>query len=432
MGNKAMKRSGIATKVVAEACRLLLGAVFVFSGFVKAVDPMGFEIKIGEYLSAWGVEGFKMAVAVTAFNLIALEFTIGIGLLLGVYRRYTSVAALVLMAFMTPLTLYVALFNPVTDCGCFGDAIVISNWATFLKNIVLLSAACFVCARRRRILSCFTTRTRWFVPLFAYLGCMYFAYWNYNHLPVIDFRPYKEGVNIPEQMAVPEGAPEDEYRYSFVYEKDGVKKAFSLDDYPEDDSSWTFVESQSELLKKGYVPPIAAFNIFDREGSDVTDVILSHDGDVLLLVAPRVEEADDECAGDISNLYDYAERHGIPFYCVTGSTVEGASVWIARTGAEYPFLEADETLLKTIIRSNPGLVWLNNGVIRRKWHFNDMPEEEALARLTALPAEETDSSRERRSRLYVSISAFVLPLLLVWTYDFALFRRRRKHSGGAR
>ncbi|MDR1344547.1 MAG: DoxX family protein [Tannerellaceae bacterium] len=420
-----MKRKELIIKVVAETCRLLLGAVFVFSGIVKAVDPMGFEIKMGEYLSAWGIEGYEMTIALAAFNLIAIEFTIGVCLLLGVYRRYTSMMALALMAFMTPLTLYVAIFNPVTDCGCFGDAIVISNQATFFKNIVLLAAACFVYAKHDKLLSCFTTRTRWFVPLFAYFSCLSFAYWNYNHLPLIDFRPYKVGVNIPEQMAIPEGAPVDEYRYSFVYEKDGVKKTFSLEDYPQNDPSWTFVESHTELLKKGYTPPIAAFNIFDPEGNDVTDLILEHEGEVFLLIAAHIEDANDECAGNISNLYDYAERHGIPFYCVTGSSAEAAEDWIAHTGAEYPFLEADETLLKTIIRSNPGLVLIDNGTILRKWHYNDMPEEEDIIRLTSLSPEEEDTSRERQAGIYISLSAFTIPLLLVWIYDLALFRRRK-------
>ncbi|MDR1919478.1 MAG: DoxX family protein [Tannerellaceae bacterium] len=416
----------LAIKTLVEFCRLLIGVVFVFSGFVKAIDPMGFEIKISEYLAVWGMGAFQPLALIGAFNLIAIEFTLGVGILLGVYRRYASLLALALMLVMTPLTLYLALFNPVTDCGCFGDALVISNWETFFKNIVLLGASVFVFVHYRKMLSCYTLKVRWFVPLFAYVCCLFFSYWNYNHLPLIDFRPYKTGVNIPAQMSIPEGAPEDEYRYSFVYEKEGVKKEFSLDDYPAEDSSWTFVESRLELIKKGYIPPIASFNLLDREGNEATDWVLNQEGDVFLLIAARLEEASDERIGEISNLYDYALEQGIPFYCLTGSSGETIKTWTEQTGAEYPFLEADEALLKTIIRSNPGLVWLKSGTILEKWHYNDLPGEEKIARLLTAYREGGGGKEKQKSWIYISVLTFTLPLLLVWIYDLLQFRRKRK------
>jgi uncharacterized membrane protein YphA (DoxX/SURF4 family) len=414
-------------KSAAEFCRLLVGTVFVFSGFVKAIDPMGFEIKMGEYLSVWGLDALRSLSVIAAFNLIAVEFTIGVCMLLGVYRRYTSMLALGLMMLMTPLTLYLALFNPVTDCGCFGDALVISNWETFWKNIVLLAASVLVFIHHGKLLPFYTRRSYWFVPLFAYVCCLYFADWNYNHLPLIDFRPYKTGVNIPSQMNIPEGAPEDEYRYSFIYEKDGVRQSFSLDDYPAGDSAWNFVESQTELLKKGYTPPISSFVIYDREGQDVTDRILEHSGDIFLLIAPQLEKASDAHIDRISNLYDYAEERGIPFYCVTGSSGEAIGHWIDRTGAEYPFLEADEALLKTLIRSNPGFVWLNSGTIRKKWHHKDLPEEAQMEQLSAADREGTAEKEERNTWIYICVFTFTLPLLAVWLYDFRNFRRRTKY-----
>lgn len=156
-------------------------------------------------------------------------------------------------------------------------------------------------------------------------------------------------------------------------EKDGVKKTFALDNYPEGDSSWTFVESKTELIKQGYVPPIAAFNIYNVEGEDVTDQIIGTSGSVLLLIASKVETADDEQMDQINGVYDYALEYDIPFYCVTGSSEEAINAWRDNTGAEYPFLMADEVLLKTIIRSNPGLVLLRDGTILGKWHYNDIP-----------------------------------------------------------
>ena len=422
-----MKNKERATKAAAEFCRLLIGLVFIFSGFVKAIDPMGFEIKIGEYLAVWGMEGFRPFALIAAFNLIAAEFTLGITMLLGVYRRYTSLLVLAFMLLMTPLTLYLALFNPVSDCGCFGDALVISNGETFFKNIVLLAASVFAFIHHRSLLAGYTVRVRWFAPLFAYLCCLSFAYWNYNHLPLIDFRPYKEGVHILSQMNIPEGAPEDEYRYSFVYEKNGIKKEFSLDDYPAEDSSWTFVESRTELVKKGYTPPIPAFVIYDREGHETSDIILNHRGDLFLLIAPRLEEASDMHADQISQLFDYAQEHGIPFYGLTGSSAKAIGDWTERTGAEYPFLTTDEVLLKTFIRSNPGFVWMRNGTIQEKRHANDMPGEEEAASLLAASGEGGSGGSEKRNDwIYICVCTFSLPLLLVWIYDFLYFRRTKK------
>lgn len=421
-----MKYKDTVIKILAEFGRLLIGAVFIFSGFVKAVDPMGGAIKIGEYLTSFGLDRLQPFTVLLSFNLSAIEFTLGLCMLLGVYRRYVSFLSLLFMAFMTPLTLYLALFDPVSDCGCFGDAFVISNWETFYKNIILTAAAVFVFIYNQRLLQCYTYRVYWFVALYAYLFGVGFAYYNYNHLPVIDFRPYKIGANIPSLMAVPLGAPEDEYTYTFVYEKDGVKKTFALDNYPEGDSSWTFVESKTELIKQGYVPPIAAFNIYNVEGEDVTDQIIGTSGPVLLLIAPKVETADDEQMDQINGVYDYALEYDIPFYCVTGSSEEAINAWRDNTGAEYPFLMADEVLLKTIIRSNPGLVLLRDGTILGKWHYNDIPPEEEVKAVMDNCLSGILTKTKEDGPLVTNLSTFTVPLLLVWIYDFLRFRRRRK------
>ena len=293
-------------KVIAEVCRLLLGVVFIFSGTVKAVDPMGGAIKIGDYLTSFGLDKLQPFTALISFNLSALEFMLGVCMLLGVYRRYTTFLTLLKKSFMTPLTLYLAIFNPVSDCGCFGDALVISNWQTFYKNIVLLAAAIYVFINNQRLLQCYTYHVYWFVALWAYVFAIGFAYRNYNHLPILDFRPYKLGANIPALMSIPEGAPEDEYTYSFIYEKDGVQKEFSLENAPADDSTWTFVDSKTELIKQGYVPPVTTFHIYNADDVDVTDQLLNDPKGLFLLIAPRLENADDERIDEITNVYDYA------------------------------------------------------------------------------------------------------------------------------
>lgn len=423
-----MKSKDTVVKILAELSRLLIGAVFIFSGFVKAVDPVGGAIKIGDYLTAFGLDMLQPFTVLLSFNLSAIEFALGVCMLFGVYRRYVSFLVLVFMAFMTPLTLYLALFDPVSDCGCFGDALVITNWETFFKNIVLSVAAVIAFIYNQRLFQCFTYKVYWFVALYAYLFGVGFAYYNYNHLPVIDFRPYKIGANIPKLMELPEGAAEDQYKYTFVYEKDGVQKEFSLEDYPANDSSWTFVESKTELLKKGYQPPVDAFNIYNQEGDDVTDEIIGNQGPVLLLIAPKLEDADDEQMDEINGVYDYALEHSIPFYCVTGSSPEAIDAWSDNTGAEYPYRMADEVLLKTIIRSNPGLVLLDGGTIVGKWHYNDIPEEEEVKAVMDRCLDGNVTKSKEDGALVTNLLTFTVPLLLVWVYDLLRFRRRRKEK----
>ena len=421
-----MKYKDTVIKIGAECCRLLLGVVFIFSGFVKAVDPMGGAIKIGEYLASFGLSKLQPFAVLLSFNLSAIEFTLGVCMLLGVYRRYTSFLTLLFMVFMTPLTLYLALFDPVSDCGCFGDALVITNWETFFKNIVLTAAAVIAFIYNQRLLQGYTFKVYWFIALYAYFFGVGFAYYNYNHLPVIDFRPYKTGVNIPAQMVVPEGLPVDEYNYTFIYEKDGVQKEFSLEDYPANDSTWTFVDSKTELVKKGYTPPIAGFNIYDEAGDDVTPEILDNPGPVLLLIAPKLEDADDEKMDEINSVYDYALEHNIPFYCVTGSSINAINSWNDNTGAEYPYRMADEVLLKTMIRSNPGLILLKGGTILGKWHYNDIPAEEQVKAVMNEALAGAFIKKKEDGRLTTNLLSFTVPLLLVWVYDYFRFRRKRK------
>lgn len=420
------KRSTIT--ILAEFSRLLIGVVFIFSGFVKAIDPVGFALKINDYLIAFGIEAIKVLSGLISFNLIAIEFMLGICVLLGVYRRYSSFLVLLLMVFMTPLTLYLALFDPVSDCGCFGDAVIITNWETFYKNIVLLAAAVFLFIYNQRIHPFFTYKSYWFVAIYGYTMCMFFSYQNYAHLPVKDFRPYKIGADIPSLMAIPEGAEEDEYKYTFVYEKEGVQKEFSLDDYPSDDPSWTFVESKSELVKQGYVPAITNFVLFNDEDQNVTEEVLTNDKGVLLVIAPKLEKSKDLKIDEVNAIYDYASEHGLAFYCVTASSTDAIGDWIDKTGAEYPFLMGDETLLKTIIRSNPGLVLLKKGIVFAKWHYNDIPGEEEIQKvLSDYLSKDTIEPRKEDRKIAICLFSFAVPLLLVWLYDYFRYRRRKKY-----
>lgn len=416
-------------KIAAEACRLLVGVVFIFSGFVKAVDPVGGAIKIDDYLTSFGLDFFKPFSVLLSFNLSALEFTLGICTLLGVYRRFTSVLIFFFMLVMTPLTLYLAIFNPVSNCGCFGDAVVISNWETFFKSLVLMGASVIILVYNQRLFQAYTYRAFWFIFFFSYIYCLGFCWYNYYHLPVIDFLPYKTGINITELMAIPEDAEEDEYQYSFVYAKDGVKKEFTLENYPANDTSWTFIEAKTKLIKEGFRPEIEDFHIYNRKDDDVTREPLNHPGPLILIIAPRLEKASDERIDEINNVYDYSMDHDIPFYCVTASGNEAIRRWTDYTGAEYEYLLADETLLKSMVRSNPGMILLREGTILKKWHYKDIPEEENIANVinSYLNGKENEIGKQHR-RLRTNLLSFTLPLLLIWIYDYFRNRRRKKNE----
>jgi hypothetical protein len=422
-------------KILAEFCRILIGATFVFSGTVKAIDPVGGAIKIGDYLTVFGLNYFSWMENIFSFNLASIEFTLGICLLLAVYRRLTTFCVLLMMCFMTPLTLYLAIFNPVTDCGCFGDAIIISNWATFYKNVPLLAGSIFVYIYCKRLTPCYTYKAYWFVGLFAYFFCMAFCYHNFTRLPITDFLPYKVGLNISKLMEIPDDAPQDEFL--FIYEKEGVKKEFSVEDIPYNDPSWSYIEQK--LIKKGFMPVVNSFELYNQNQDNIAEAILTHPQLTFLLIIPKIKEASDYHIDNINNVYDNAVEAKLPFYGVTASSKEDIEEWKENTGADYPFLIADDVLLKTMIRSNPGLIVLKNGTILAKFHHNDIPGEanltEVITKLDNTPIHEDDQTApeiiaEKRLKQRLSwlriITGFTLPLSLIWVYDFFRNRQIRK------
>lgn len=353
--------------------RLIFGAVFIFSGFVKLIDPLGFTYKIQDYLTAFGpfFENFSFLALPTSILLCTLELLIGLCLVFKVQYRLATLFGLLFMAVMTPLTLYIAIANPVSDCGCFGDAIVISNTETFVKNIFLFAMIIFLFITRKRVHPMFVKSIDWTLfVLFIAIGVS-FAIYNYRHLPLIDFRPYKIGVNIRESMEIPDGFPKDEYKITFIYEKDGQQKEFTLDDYPKDDSTWVFVDQKSLLISKGYEPPIHDFTIEDEYGDNILDEVLDYEGYTYLVITYDISKAKDKNLENLQKLYDKTLESNYQMYVLTASSDDDIENLRERTGITYPFYKSDPTTLKTIIRSNPGILLLNNGIIEDKWAWRD-------------------------------------------------------------
>ena len=417
----------IAGKVGISLCQFLLGAAFVFSGFVKAVDPLGFFYKLQDYLTAFGlIEWFPSGLPLLlGIVLSATEFCVGVFLFLGIRRKITPTLALLLMSVMTPLTLYLALENPVSDCGCFGDAWVLTNWQTFGKNIVLLLAAGTVFKWRARLVRFVTYKLEWMLSMYTILFVFALSSYCLRNLPILDFRPYKIGANIKAGMELPEGAKPSVFETRFVLEKNGERREFTLDDYP--DSTWTFVESRTVLKEKGYEPPIHDFSMLSLDsGEEITDSVLSDKGYTFLLVTHRMESADDGNIDLINEIYDYSVERGYGFYALTASSEEEIELWRDKTGAEYPFCQMDDITLKTIIRSNPGLLLLKEGTILNKWSNGQLPDEYVLSDdLEKLPLGERKQVSDVHTMGYVLLWFFV-PLMLVIGLDVLVVRRRER------
>ncbi|WP_294480014.1 BT_3928 family protein [uncultured Bacteroides sp.] len=421
------KHIHIIQKIVANICRFLLAAAFIFSGFVKAVDPLGFQYKIQDYLSAFGMASWfpSFFPLLGGIVLSALEFFIGIALFFGIRRTLASSLALALMIFMTPLTFYLAIFNPVSDCGCFGDAWVLTNWETFAKNVVLLLAAIAAFKGRKMLIRFVSQKMAWLVSLYTMFFVFSLSFYCLDRLPVLDFRPYKIGQNIQEGMTMPEGAKPSVYESIFILEKNGEKKEFTLDNYP--DSTWTFVDTRTLLKEKGYEPPIHDFSMMElATGEDITEDVLSDKGYTFLLVAHRIEEADDSNIDIINEIYDYSVEHGYRFYCLTSSPEEQIELWKDKSGAEYPFCQMDDITLKTMVRSNPGLILIKDGTILNKWSDEDIPDEYALTdKLENIPLGQQLIKNDIHTVGYV-ILWFIIPLLLVLGVDVLVIRRRER------
>ena len=378
-------------KTLVNIARLVLAVTFILSGFVKAVDPLGTQYKINDYLEAMGLGGLPdWAMLGASVLLSAAEFCLGIFLLFAIRRRLTSRLILLMMAVMTPLTLWLAIANPIHDCGCFGDAVVLTNWQTFWKNIVLLGCAVVVAMWPKEMFRFVSESNQWIVINYSALFILAISAWSLYYLPTFDFRPYHVGTNFREQW----------------------QRTMDGEDLPYADF---FIEQHSD-------------------GEDITEAVLADTSYVFLLVSPHLEQADDSRLDLINELYEYARDHDYGFYCLTASTQQNIERWHDTTGAEYPFCQTDEITLKTVIRSNPGLVLLKDGTIIRKWSHNGLPVIDEAATLKPLQQQPfgqlPDDSVARKITLI--LLWFVLPLALLtladrtWMWTKWLRRKSRK------
>lgn len=421
-----MKRRLDALCVLVNICSLLLAAIFIFSGFTKAVDPVGGAVKLQEYLAAFGINaiGFETVLAVCSILESSVEFMLGVNLLLGTNRKISAWGTLVIMLFMTALTLYIALTDAVTECGCFGDAVHLSNWQTFAKNVILLAASVVVAAFPGKICKLYVGKNGWLVQAYSFVFIVIVSLYSYYYLPLIDYRPYRIGQDIKKAMEIPHDAEAPVFETTFILEKNGERKEFSLDNYP--DSTWKFVDSKTVVKKHGFRPEISDFALFSSEGEDVTREVLNDKRFSFWIVMPRIENADNGVIDAIEDIYDYCRQYGYTIYGITASDSEKAMNWCRTAGMRIKFLNADETVLKTMIRSNPGVVLVKNGIILNKWGKNELPDEEKLvAKLEKLPLAYGKSRFGLKQTLNYLMLFFVPLIILIFAGKIRAKRIRK-------
>ena len=376
-------------KAAVNVCRLVLAVAFILSGFVKAVDPLGTQYKIHDYLGALGLASYVPDFLTLSASVVlsSTEFFLGICLLFAIRRRIVSLCVMILMVAMTLITLWLATANPISDCGCFGDALVLTNWQTFWKNVVLLSCSVVVWRYPFDMARIISKSNQWIVMNYsAVFILVIIAGRSLYTLPQFDFRPYHIGTNLRE----------------------GWQRMMDGEDSP-------YAEFFIESIDKG---------------EDITEQVLQQPGYTFLLVSPHLEQADDSQLDDLNRIYEYSQDNGYPFYCLTASSQHGITRWQDITGAEYPFCQTDETTLKTVIRSNPGMLLLKDGVIIRKWSHNALPSAEEMSK--PLEASEIGQlpSDNAASKILWILTWFVLPLVLLTVADrlWAWTKWIRKHN----
>ncbi len=371
------------TGLAVTLSRLLVGGLFTFSGIVKAVDPLGTAYKIDDYLIEMGLTQWMALSLPLSLLMVVGEFVLGMLLLLGLWRKGTLRLIALFLLFFTPLTLWIALTDPVEDCGCFGDAFKISNWETFWKNLLLSAALLLLLFNQKKIIPLFGRRMAPLAAGFIVLYGLLFALHNLNRLPLFDFRPFHIGASIPEQMEVePELA--DLYETIFIYRKDGVEQEFTEENYPWNDTTWSYVEMRNRLVREGVKPAIEDFalTLIQRDemngsmnaGGDITRELLQEKEWLFLMITCSLGEMEQRHLDQFKALHQFAEERGYPFYLVTSSPPEVITSWEEQQRTGFRFANADEKVLKTMVRSNPGLMLLREGVVINKWDDSLLPE----------------------------------------------------------
>jgi len=411
-------------KIVRTVCRIIVGIVFIYSGFVKGIDPLGFSYKFHDYFAAFHMNFMQFLEMPLSIFFPAAEFLIGVAMILGIRMKIASWALLLFMVFFTVLTFILAVFNPVSDCGCFGDAIKLTNWQTFDKNIVFMAITLVIFYGRNKYPHGSGVFSEWLMLGIVLSGFLLIMIYCLNHMPIIDFRPYKVGTDIVKSMETPMGAPQDSIRSVLTYKKNGeIKKVVLLKENTQwPDSTWKFVEAKHEVIKEGYKPPIHDFSIKTFDGNDLTDVILANQEYSFILITRDLSKASQTGLQRANAIAKYCKTGRCKFYALTSSSQTVVDSLKKTFLPDMDFYVTDGTTLKTINRANPGMMLIRDGIVLAQWHSNDFPSPFDLQ--GNLMAYTLSKGNSKASNLLAWVMVFALLSILL---AFRIYQLRMKN-----
>ncbi len=356
---------------ITQFSRIFVGILFIISGLIKLNDPLGFSYKLDEYFSepVFNMPFFVPFTVAIALFLVILEVVLGVMLLIGYKAKWTIWSLLLLVVLFTFLTFYSAYFDVVKDCGCFGDALHLTPWQSFSKDLILLFFILILFYNQKYIKPLFADKIQSVLVLASIVLCAFMGYWVLNHLPLKDFRPYKVGTNIRKSMEIPDNAPKSVVEMIFIYKVNGVDKEFTEKDLMSLPEGAEFVDRKDKVIVQGYLPPIHDFKL-EIDGEDKTDMILSKEK-AMLIVAYDLEKANLAGLQKINDLYKKAIAKGYYVAILTGSSADAIADLKKKYGFTFDVLFCDATALKTVERANPSFVLLNYGTVTQKVHYND-------------------------------------------------------------
>lgn len=369
-------------RILAQISRVLVGVLFIISGFIKANDPLGFSYKLDEYFEVFHMPWLAFASLFLAIFICAFEIGLGIALLLGAKMRFTAWSLLLMIIFFTFLTFYSWKFDVVKDCGCFGDALHLKPFQSFMKDVVLFVLIIPIFIKRNEIRPLFGERGSNVLSYMGFAASFLFSMYCYRHLPVIDFRPYAIGKNIPEGMKLPPNAVTDSVAMIFIYEKGGKQMEFTTEQLTTAgiDDSYKFIDRKDKVIREGDKAPIHDFVLSSADGTDVTADILAQDN-IFLLVSYDINKADDDVQNKVNDFVKLSQQVGVEFVGLTSSSNKDVENFRHKHNSAFEYYYADATMLKTMIRSNPGLMLLKKGTVVAMWHYNDFPTFEEVNKL---------------------------------------------------
>lgn len=370
------------------ACRIFVGVLFIFSGLIKINDPLGFSYKLEEYFDVLHLTFFTPFSLYIAIFLCSLEMILGFGLLIGARSANVAWGLLLLTIFFGFLTFYSAYFKVVQTCGCFGDAIPLTPWQSFSKDMFLLLLVIVLFKNRRRIRPLTTAKTGNKLLIAAIVVAVGLGLYTYNFLPVIDFLAYNVGANIPDEMKTPPGAKPDEYEltYTLKNKKTGASKVMNNTEYMNSgiwkDNDWSVVGTpESRLIKKGFTPKIQDLTISDAQGTDYTKELFSNPFYNLVIVAYDLRHTDADAIERLNAIaINLQTNYNTRTVLLTSNSAQFASAFSKEHHLAFEIFYADEVPLKTMVRANPGIFLMKNGTIINKWHYHSMPNYDVLVK----------------------------------------------------